>query len=463
MPVAGLQVPGSWHWSAVQTTGLAPKQLPFWQLSVCVQALPSLQAVPLVLFVGTEHMPVAALQVPGSWHWSAVQNTGLAPMQLPFWQVSVCVQALPSLQAVPLVLVVGAEHTPVAALQVPGSWHWFAVQTTGLAPMQLPFWQVSVCVQALPSLQAVPLVLVVGTEHTPVAGLRVPGSWHWSAGQTTGFAPTLLPFWQVSVCVQALPSLQAVPLVLLVGTEHTPVAGLQVPGSWHWSAVQTTGFAPTQLPFWQVSVCVQASPSLQAVPLVLVVGAEHMPVAGLQVPGSWHWSAVQTTGLAPTQLPFWQVSVCVQALPSLQAVLLVLFVGAEHTPVAGLQVPGSWHWFAVQTTGLAPTQLPFWHVSVCVQALPSLQVALLVALPGSEHTPVAGLQVPGSWHWFAVQTTGLAPTQLPFWQVSVCVQASLPVALALLVLFVGAEHTPVAGLQVPGSWHWSAVQTTGLA
>src|SRR5437867_1031274 len=249
--------------------------------------------------------------------------------------------------------------------------------------MQLPFWQVSVCVQALPSLQAVPLVLVVGAEHTRVAGLQVPGSWHWSAVQTTGFAPTQLPFWQVSVCVQALPSLQAVPLVLVVGAEHTPVAGLQVPGSWHWSAVQTTGLAPTQLPFWQVSVCVQALPSLQAVPLVLVVGAVDMTVAGLQLRGSWHWSAVQTTGLAPTQLPFWQVSVCVQALPSLQAVPLVLFVGARHTPVARFPYPTLFRSSAVQTTGLAPTQLPFWQVSVCVQALPSLQAVPLVLVVGT--------------------------------------------------------------------------------
>src|SRR5437867_3398627 len=301
-------------------------QLPFWQVSVCVQASPSLQAVPLVLFVGAEHTPVAGLQVPGSWHWSAVQTTGLVGRALWWWRVSVCVQALSSLQAVPLVLFVGAEQTPVAGLQVPGSWHWSAVQTSGLAPTQLPFWQVSVCVQALPSLQAVPLVLFVGAEHTPVAGLQVPGSWHWFAVQTTGLAPTQLPFWQVSVCVQALPSLQAVPLVLFVGAEHMPVAGLQVPGSWHWSAVQTTGLAPTQLPFWQVSVCVQALPSLQAVPLVLVVGAEHMPVARSRRSSARHWSAVQTTGFAPTQLPFWQASVCVQASPSLQAVPLVLFV-----------------------------------------------------------------------------------------------------------------------------------------
>src|SRR5437773_11111554 len=100
--VAGWQVPAVWHWSAaVQTPGLPPVQTPLRQVSVCVQALPSLHAVPSVL-AGSEHAPVAGLQVPAVWHWSeAVQTTGLLPVQSPLSQVSVCVQALPSLQAVP--------------------------------------------------------------------------------------------------------------------------------------------------------------------------------------------------------------------------------------------------------------------------------------------------------------------------------------------------------------------------
>jgi hypothetical protein len=36
-------------------TGLLPAQVPFWQLSLCVQALPSLHALPLVALVGAEH------------------------------------------------------------------------------------------------------------------------------------------------------------------------------------------------------------------------------------------------------------------------------------------------------------------------------------------------------------------------------------------------------------------------
>src|SRR5438046_10712526 len=108
---------------------------------------------------------------------------------------------------------------------------------------------------------------------------------------------------------------------------------------WHWSeAVQTTGSLPEHTPLSQVSVWVQASPSLQAVPLVFG-GVEHTPVLVLQVPASWHWSsAVQTIGLAPVQVPFWQVSVWVQASPSLQAAPDGMG-GAEGVPVGGLEVP----------------------------------------------------------------------------------------------------------------------------
>ena len=101
---------------------LAPLQVPVWQVSVWVHALPSLHAVPLVLF-GLLQTPVALLHVPALWHWSlAVQTIGLAPVQTPAWQVSVWVHELPSLHVVPVALL-GLLHVPVAALQVPTSWH----------------------------------------------------------------------------------------------------------------------------------------------------------------------------------------------------------------------------------------------------------------------------------------------------------------------------------------------------
>jgi hypothetical protein len=216
------------------------------------------------------------------------------------------------------------------------------VQTTGLAPVHVPVWHVSVCVQPLLSLHPVPLVSA-GFEHTPVAGVHVPVPWHWSKGlQTTGFAPVHTPVWQVSLCVQEFESLHTVPFALF-GFEQAPVAGAHVPATWHWSsAVQATGFAPVQVPAWQVSLCVHALASLHATPLALF-GFEHVPVAGAQVPAVWHWSsAAQATGLAPVQAPAWQVSVCVQALASLHATPLAL-AGFEHTPVAGAQEPALWH------------------------------------------------------------------------------------------------------------------------
>jgi hypothetical protein len=98
--------------------------------------------------------------------------------------------------------------------------------------MQLPVSQVSVWVQALPSLHCVPSFFG-GFEHWPVAGSHTPTSWHWlDAVQTTGFAPWQEPFWQVSVWVQALLSLHALPFDLF-GFEQSPVAGSQVPATWH--------------------------------------------------------------------------------------------------------------------------------------------------------------------------------------------------------------------------------------
>ena len=142
------------------------------------------------------------------------RRPGCAPVQAPAWQVSVCVQALPSLHAVPFGAF-GFEHdagAPGCRCRRRGTGRC-AVQTTGLAPVQAPAWQVSVCVQALPSLHAVPLA-ALGFEQTPVAGLQVPATWHWSlrACRRPGCAPAQAPAWQVSVCVQALPSLHAVPL-----------------------------------------------------------------------------------------------------------------------------------------------------------------------------------------------------------------------------------------------------------
>ncbi len=87
-----------------------------------VHAFPSVHADPFG-FAGFVHVPVDGLQVPAEWHWSlAVQTTGLVPRHAPAWQVSVRVQAFPSLQVTPSDLA-GFVQTPVAESQVPAVWH----------------------------------------------------------------------------------------------------------------------------------------------------------------------------------------------------------------------------------------------------------------------------------------------------------------------------------------------------
>jgi len=98
----------------------------------------------------------------------------------------------------------------------------------------------------------------------------------------------------------------------------------------------------------------------------------------------------------------------VQVVPSASA-------GFEHVPVDGLHVPAAWHWSAAtHVTGFAPVHVPLSHASVCVHALPSLQVVPFAAA-GFEHWPFEGSHAPTEWHWSdAVHVTGFAPVHAPF-------------------------------------------------
>jgi hypothetical protein len=124
VPLPGSQVAPSatWHVPGLVHGETPPLHSPAWQVSPVVQLLPSLQIVPLGAF-GFVHMPVPGLHAPTSWHWSsAVQVTGLPPVQTPAWQVSVCVHLLPSSQPVSSGAA-GFEQAPVLGVQVPATWH----------------------------------------------------------------------------------------------------------------------------------------------------------------------------------------------------------------------------------------------------------------------------------------------------------------------------------------------------
>ncbi len=158
------------------------------------------------------------------------------PLQVPLEQTSFVVQLLLSLQEVPFVALQDWLKTAPPQVASPPQ----------EAPLQVRVW--------------VPLQVPAGTLQE-LQALKVAGTGLLVLAQTP------LPL-QASV-VQELPSLlQAVPDALLVKLQ-APVAVLQVPPVWHSLGVQVTGLEPTQEPLLHESVWVQALLSLQEVPLVL--------------------------------------------------------------------------------------------------------------------------------------------------------------------------------------------------
>ena len=100
---------------------------------------------------------------------------------------------------------------------------------------------------ALLSLHAVPSG-AFELEQTPVAGLQVPAKVHGPLAVHVRGVPEQVPPVQTSFAVQALPSLQLVPLGA-AEVEQAPVVGSQLPASWQDPlAVQTTVFPPTHVP-----------------------------------------------------------------------------------------------------------------------------------------------------------------------------------------------------------------------
>ena len=95
---------------------------------------------------------------------------------------------------------------------------------------------------------------------------------------------------------------------------------------------------------------------------------------------------MHVTGFDPAHVPLWHVSVCVQAFPSLHVVPLAA-IGFEHCPVLGLHVPAAWHWSdGVHVTWLPAVQVPAWHASLRSHALPSLH-AVPFATGVCAHAP----------------------------------------------------------------------------
>jgi hypothetical protein len=312
---------------------------------------------------------------------------------MPAWQLEACVHLSPSSHAVPLAFGVGT-HCPVATLQLPTLQASFKPEQS----TAVPFWHVNVCRLQV----SVPLhgfwssqSTLVWQGHLLLSAVQPPSfSEQLSTVQAMPSShltavPPHLPAVHTSGVVQVRPSLQTLPSAL-AGLLQRPVLVSQVPAEWQLSeAVQVTWPAGLHTPLEQASPSVHGFWSLQATPFCFV-GFEQMPVAESHTPMSWHWSmAAQLAGAEPTHSPARQLSVCVQALPSLHADLFG-FSGLEQAPVTGSHVPATWHWLsAVHTTAPLPTHLPSAQVSRVVHALASSHA--VPSLTGSAaHSPVSG-------------------------------------------------------------------------
>ena len=365
-------------------------------MSEVVHALPSLQGA--ALFTWTQ--PVAGSQ-PSSVHtFPSSQSVVEPPTQSPPLHVSELVHAFPSVHAAELL----TYAHPVAGSQL-SSVHTFPSSQLGAAPpTQAPLEQVSPAVHASPSLHGA----VLFTWAQPVAGSQLSSVHTLPSSQSGAGPPTQIPLAQVSLAVQASPSLQGAVLL----TCAQPLAGSQL------SSVQTLpssqlGAGPTtQIPPAQVSPVVQESLSLQDT----VLFRWTQPVAGSQ-PSSVHtFPSSQSVAGPTTQIPPAQVSLAVQASPSLQGA--ALFVWTQ--PTAGSQLSSVQAFPSSQFGPGPPTQTPPLQASSVVQASPSLQGTVL--FPWTQ--PVAGSQ-PSFVHRFPSSQLRTAPlTQLPPEQVSPVVQAS---------------------------------------
>jgi len=363
-PAVGLHASSVQGLLSLQLSAEPAEHAPSWQTSPVVQGSPSLQASVFAVKV----QPWSATQLSSVQGLPSTQLRAGPPTQSPSAQVSLVVHRSPSLQA----SVLKVCEQPPAGSQVWLVQGLLSVQSNAPAPVQLPPWQVSVGVQALPSSQ----VLALGVWVHPVVGLHVSSVQGLLSLQVSAVPLAHSPSEQVSPVVQGLPSLQGPSMA----TKAQPPVALQLSAVQGSPSTQFSAGPPTQFPASQVSAMVQRSPSLQGWVLKLSwqpsTGSHHSVVQGEL--------SLQSRVPVPTQAPFRQVSVGVQALPSSQ----VPVVAACVHPVAGLHASSVQGLLSSQLNGLPAVHRPPSHRSPRVQGSPSEQVPAMA----SKVQPVAGLQ-----------------------------------------------------------------------
>jgi hypothetical protein len=238
---------------AAPTTRAVPLQVPATQPSLPVQALPSLQGAPLLRLL-TVQVPLVLSQ-PSSVHGLPSSHTVALPgLQLPLAQASPVVQASPSLQG----RVLGVELQPPEQASVVHS----LPSSQALLPRQMPVLQASPLVQVLLSLQGVPLLAAAKVQ--PLTASQLSTVQALLSAQTT-WVPTQLPDLQASPLVHTVPSLHELPSVLALCRQPCLLSQASLVQPLLSSQLPT---APeVQMPLLQASPVVQALSSLQLVPL----------------------------------------------------------------------------------------------------------------------------------------------------------------------------------------------------
>src|SRR6185369_13045755 len=94
---------------------------------------------------------------------------GAEPIFRNAWVAPVLVVPLPTIRLKKLMSAASVLEPPRSRRSSTG---WLTIAGYGLDALQVPAWQVSPCVQLLPSLHTVPLA-TTGFEHRPVAGAHV--------------------------------------------------------------------------------------------------------------------------------------------------------------------------------------------------------------------------------------------------------------------------------------------------
>ncbi len=287
-----------------------------------------------------------------------------------------------------------------------------------------PAAQMSPVVHASPSLQ----VAVLAVWVQPLLASQ-PSLVHGFLSSQLGAAPPLqMPAAQMSPVVQALPSSQV--MVTLLCTQ--PVTLSQLSAVQGLLSSQLTPLPATHAPPAQMSPLVQALPSLQVAVLLLwaqpSLASHESLVQGLL--------SSQLGAAPPLHTPLAQVSPVVQALPSSHAAVVLL----NTQPVVLSQVSAVHKLLSLQASALPGLHTPPPHTSPLVQALPSLQVWVLAAWAQPAFTSHESLV-----HALLSSQLGAAPPlQLPAVQVSPSVHALASSQAAVLL----AWTQPVLRLQL---------------